>query len=430
MAVLRRMLVSILTWEARAVLRRYKPRIIAVTGSVGKTTTKDAIYATLSSEVHVRKSEKSFNSEIGVPLTILGLENAWRDPIRWALNVFRGLFIALVYQPYPQWLVLEVGADRPGDIRSIAKWLRPDIAVLTGVPDIPVHIEFFRSVEELVKEKRALAEYIAPGGKIVLNGDDPRMRELIPDFRGATITYGCDTHCDYAASHEEIVYENERPMGVSFRLQHAGSSIPVTIHGSLGRPKVYAALAAIAVADTVGVDPISASRSLSTWLTSPGRMHLIEGKKGSVLVDDTYNSSPAAASAALKTLRDIGHAKRKIAVLGDMLELGKYSADAHRAIGAEAAECASVLYAFGLRARGIAEGALQTGMLESKVHSYDNDRLTTLVNDLVSDLKPGDVILVKGSQGMRLEKVVKALMEKPEDAPDLLVRQDIEWDTR
>src|SRR3990167_7763068 len=121
--------VTVLVWEARMTLRRHKPFIIAVTGSVGKTTTKDAIFHVLKDTTSIRKSEKSFNSELGVPLTILGLPNAWHDPLRWAENILRGLWLAARKTGYPAWLVLEVGADRPGDIRKIARWLRPDIAV-------------------------------------------------------------------------------------------------------------------------------------------------------------------------------------------------------------------------------------------------------------------------------------------------------------
>ena len=127
MNAFKRIITAILTWEARAVLERYHPKIIAVTGSVGKTTTKDAIFAALSPHVHVRKSEKSFNSDLGVPLAILGLESGWHDPLKWIANIFHGLSLILFENDYPRWLVLEVGADRPGDIRRIARWLRPDI---------------------------------------------------------------------------------------------------------------------------------------------------------------------------------------------------------------------------------------------------------------------------------------------------------------
>src|SRR3989338_2206143 len=185
---LKKAIVLILICEARLVLSRYRPKIIAITGSMGKTAAKDAICAALSGGgLRARKSEKSFNSELGVPLTILGLENAWRNPLRWAENILRGLWLAARKTGYPAWLVLEVGADRPGDIRKIARWLRPDIAVITGVSDIPAHVEFFDSPAHVLKEKRTLADSLKLGGKLILNGDDVQMQRLRAEFRGATV---------------------------------------------------------------------------------------------------------------------------------------------------------------------------------------------------------------------------------------------------
>ena len=127
MQLIKKILVGILTIEARLILWRYRPKIIAVTGSVGKTTTKDAIYAAICASLHVRKNAKSYNGDIGVPLTILGCDNPWSDPFKWIAVYVTGLWRCIVPQTYPQWLVLEVGADRPGDIRSVARWLKPDI---------------------------------------------------------------------------------------------------------------------------------------------------------------------------------------------------------------------------------------------------------------------------------------------------------------
>jgi len=275
MPFLKRCVVFILTWEARAVLLRYKPRIIAVTGSLGKTTTKDAIYAALSPSLLVRKSQKSMNSDIGVPLTILGLENAWNNPFKWISNIVRGALLLVLPQKYPAWLILEVGADRPGDIRAIARWLRPDISVMTGVPEIPAHVEYFSSPEALLKEKKFLAEYLKPGGKLILNGDDARMREVRAECRGASITYGIEQENDFTASHDEVIYQNEVPAGVHFRVEHAGSSLPVSIHGSLGFPRIYAALAAFAVGECVGVDSVAIATALSNWEPPPGRGRLL-----------------------------------------------------------------------------------------------------------------------------------------------------------
>ena len=167
-------LVLLLTLEARLIVRRYSPKIVAVTGSVGKTSTKDAIYAVLAQGSHVRKSDKSFNSEIGLPLTIIGVPNAWSNPLRWIQNLLDGLFLLVWRTRYPQWLVLEVGADRPGDIRSVATWLPVTIAVITRLPEVPVHVEFFDSPQQLVEEKAALIDTLVPGGTLVVYADDER----------------------------------------------------------------------------------------------------------------------------------------------------------------------------------------------------------------------------------------------------------------
>ncbi len=427
-ALLKACVVWILTWEARAVLARHKPKIIAVTGSVGKTTTKDAIFAALSGTHHIRKSAKSFNSEIGVPLTILGLETGWNDPWKWLLNIGQG-FTAVFSKSYPAWLVLEVGADRPGDIRRIARWLRPDISIITGVPDIPVHVEYFNSPGEVVKEKRELAEHLKPGGTLILNGDDSRMRMLQNSFRGHCVTYGFDERNTYAAYQDRVIYEQDLPVGMECKVTRKGSSLDISIRGALGRPRIYAAIAALAVAETIGADITAAVAGIATWEPPPGRVRVLPGIKGSIIIDDTYNSSPAAVLAALDTLKAV-HGKRKIAVLGDMLELGRYSAEAHKNVGERVAETATLLRTVGFRARAIAESALDAGMKETKIMQYEMNEAVRVGQELEKELKPGDVVLVKGSQGMRMEKTVLEIMAEPLRAEELLVRMDPEWKER
>jgi UDP-N-acetylmuramoyl-tripeptide--D-alanyl-D-alanine ligase len=440
MKSLRNIVVSILTWEARGVLKRYKPKIIAITGSVGKTTTKDAIYAAVSESLYARKNQKSLNSEIGVPLTILGLENAWNNPLKWLWNLLVGLWRLFAWHHYPAWLILEVGADRPGDIRRIARWLRPDVAVLTGVPDIPVHVEYFDSPEEVYREKRALAEYLKPGGKLVLNGDDERMRRMQSEFRGASVTFGAEADNDYVARESEILQEGGKPAGMRFRAEHlprrvegkagGGSSVPVEIFGALGAPRVYAALAAIAVGECVGIDAVSSAAALRMWEPPPGRVRILDGLKGSLIIDDSYNSSPSAALAALDILKEAGVGRRRIAVLGDMLELGRYSKDAHRKVGERAAKCADMLITVGFRSRATAEAALDAGMKEANVRQYELNESQRAGKELEAELKEGDIVLVKGSQGLRMERTVMEIMAEPERAAELLVRMEPDWLSR
>ena len=420
------LVIYVLTLEARLVLWRFKPRIVAITGSVGKTTTKDAIYAALSRTHAVRRSSKSLNSEIGVPLTILGLASAWNDPLSWLRNIIKGLSVVIGMVRYPKWLVLEIGADRPGDIRTLASWLKPEIAVITGVPEMPVHVEFFSSPEALMREKRSLAEYVPPHGRLVLNGDDLGMIEMCKEFEGMTLRYGFQRENHFSATHRGIVYEKGRPVGVRFRLLHEGASQTVAIHGALGKSQTYAALAAFTVAEIAGVDVASAAGALADWTPPQGRMRILQGVNRSTIIDDTYNSSPAAALAALDTLKEV-IATRRMAVLGDMLELGKLATEAHRNVGARAATCADMLITVGFRSRATGEAALDTGMSESAIREYEQFESARAGEELKSELREGDVVLIKGSQAMRMERAVKEIMAEPARAKEFLVRQEPEW---
>lgn len=429
MEFMKSIVVRMLVWEARATLRRYKPQVIAITGSVGKTTTKEAIFAAISGRVFARRSEKSFNGELGVSLTILGLENAWNSPLGWFLNVIKGAIPLVRREQYPAWLVLEVGADRPGDISRLAAWLSPDIAVITGVSQIPAHVEFFDSPEHVFREKSSLAEHLRAGGTLILNGDDPLMRDLRTAFHGTSMLFGRASDNDVYSSQEGIVYENGKPAGVQFRANHAGTSMPVTILGALGTPRIYAGLAALAVARAMGIESMSAANALAGWVPPPGRVRVLPGLKGAVIIDDSYNSSPAAALAALDTLGAL-EGGRRIAVLGDMMELGKYVKEAHRQVGERVPLCADKLITIGIRARGIAEAARDGGMSDDNILHYESSQVSMAVDELLRSLQDGDVVLVKGSQSIRLERFVLGIMAEPDRAPELLVRMEPEWQLR
>ena len=162
---LKRIIVAILTYEAQLLLLRTKPTIVAVTGNVGKTSVKDAIYEVLKGTIHTRKSEKSFNSEIGVPLSVLGLESGWNNPLLWLKNIIDGLLLVIHPGTYPKVLVLEMGVDRPGDMDALTTWIRPHVVVLTRLPDVPVHVEFFDSPEAVCKEKIKLVHALRQIGR-------------------------------------------------------------------------------------------------------------------------------------------------------------------------------------------------------------------------------------------------------------------------
>lgn len=421
---------NLLAAEARLVLKRYRPRIVAITGSVGKTSTKDAVYAVLSQRAFVRKSEKSFNSEIGVPLTILGKPNAWTNPFAWLSNLISGLFLIIVKHPYPAWLVLEVGADRPGDIENIARWLKPDICIVTRLAPIPVHVEFFGSPEAIVKEKAKLVEALKDDGVLILSQDDDdvlTMKNLVRAQK--VVTFGFSPHADVSVAQESFTFKGEKqtpkPVGMTATLAFRKEMVRVGISGTIGRQPLYAALAAAAVEVALGGKLADAGEALSDIEGPPGRMRLLDGVKDTVIIDDTYNSSPVAAREALDALARCAAKGRKIAVLGDMLELGRFSVGEHKSIGAYAAARADFLVTVGVRSRNCADGALDAGLEGTNILQFDDARQAgKAVENL---MKPGDTVLVKGSQGMRMERAVEEIMAHPEEKERLLVRQEREW---
>ncbi|MEI7719855.1 MAG: UDP-N-acetylmuramoyl-tripeptide--D-alanyl-D-alanine ligase [bacterium] len=427
--------VWVLRTEARLVVQKYKPRIIAVTGSVGKTSTKDAIFAVLGETSHVRKSEKSFNSEIGLPLTILGCPNAWSNPFRWLQNIFDGFLLIIFKTSYPEWLVLEVGADRPGDISSLAAWLAVDVVVITHVPEMPVHVEFFDSPEQVLAEKASLLHALKKEGTLIVYADNAHadMFSMRAQERDAHIrTYGLSANANVSARSVSVLYatETERadePLGTQAEVTVEGTSFPVSLMGTLGAHALLPVLAAAAVGKTLGLSTAEIAEGVRHYVPPNGRMRLLPGIKDTFVIDDTYNSSPAAVVAALDALVSV-EAKRKIVVLGDMLELGRHSVDEHRKVGAYAAHGVDMLLTVGFRARDIAQGALDNGLLDANILQFEDAQKAG--EALANLLALGDCVLVKGSQGMRMEKTVEMVMREPERAPELLVRQEKNWKSR
>lgn len=426
--VFKNLVVRILTAEARLLLSRHQPTVIAVTGSVGKTSMKDAIFAVVKNRASARKSEKSFNSEIGIPLTILGLPNAWNNPLGWVKNIIDGAFTAVFSRQYPSVLVIEAGVDRPGDMVRLTAWLRPHVVVITRLPDVPVHVEYFASPEAVCAEKLVLADALRPDGIFVYNHDDIRLQEYAKTVRQQAIGYGRDVPTQVTASNDATYYLNQLPAGFSCTVSYVGETATVKVPGVLGAHHTYTVAGAIAVALSQGMTLTEAATACAEYVPPPGRMRIHAGIKGTTIIDDTYNSSPTAAEAALAALREVTHAKRKIAVLGDMLELGRFSQREHERIGELVPGAADMLVTIGIRSQKTAEAALEHGLSEKFILQYEES--VKAGKELQNLIAPGDVILVKGSQGIRAERVVEELMAEPERARELLVRQDDAWQER
>src|SRR3989344_1118173 len=400
---LKKAVIAVLTSEAKLILRKYRPKIVAITGSVGKTSAKDAAAKVLESKFRVRKSQKSYNSEFGVPLTIIGAETGWGSPLKWLEAIRLGLGAIFTKQNYPEILVLEVGADRPGDIKKIREWLKPDVAVITALAETPVHVEFFESPEEVFEEKAELVKNLPPEASAILNFDDEEVAKMRDKTSARILTFGFVEGADVKGAAYGIFFQDNAPAGIEFEAE----SLHVKIPNALGEHQALAALAAIAVGKVFDIKSEDAARALSLYSSPPGRLKLIKGIKETLILDDTYNSSPKAAQA----------------------ELEKHTITAHREIGEMAAgKKIDLLITVGVRAKFFAEGATKTGFNKKQILSFGDS--PEAARELEKITEQGDLILIKGSQGMRMEKIVEALMSEPERAGELLCRQDEAWKER
>lgn len=422
-------LTTILEYLARGYIKRYKPKIIAVTGNVGKTSTKAAIEAALVGQYHVRASAGNLNNELGVPMTILGdyadryygQGSSW---LLWLEIITRGVVGLIVKHPYPDILILEYGADRPGDIERLATTYPPSIAVITAIGHMPVHVEFFASAQDLAREKFSIVKSMSRQGKVIVNYDDPVVIEMSRDVPVPVISYGFNPESTMQVTQYAIrLDDQELPYGISFKLQHDGKVVPVKLEGILGEAHAGAAAAAAAVGVSLGMNLVTISDALHRYDPPAGRMRIISGIKNTTIIDDTYNASPAAMGLALHTIAHIP-AHRKIAILGDMLELGALTEQAHREVGGLAGQKVSILIGVGHKSKFTLEAAAEY-LKPEQIAWYDNSEEAKI--HIQNVLQPGDLILVKGSQGIRMEKIVKEIMANPEYASHLLCRQSKKW---
>ncbi|HSW35940.1 MAG TPA: UDP-N-acetylmuramoyl-tripeptide--D-alanyl-D-alanine ligase, partial [Candidatus Limnocylindrales bacterium] len=357
---------------AAAYRLRFNLPVVGITGSSGKTTTKDFIAGVLSAKYNVLKTTGNFNNEIGLPLTILQLEDDH------------------------QVAVLEMGMTASGEIKTLSEIARPDIGVITNIGE--AHIELLGSIDAIARAKGELLDYLGSGGVAVLNGDDPRLLEMGKRFPGKAYYYGFnqgDIRCLVLSQRGEKSFFRAR-----FPDNEEGwfeTPLP-------GRESVSNALAALAVGYLLRLSIPQMQDGLMSSQTSAGRLQILQTKSGIKIIDDSYNANPSSVRAALKVLRDMGGIKT-VAVLGDMLELGAASREAHLAVGNYVAECSiGCLVTVGERARGIAEGARKAGM---DACSYaDHEEALAHIKSL--SLNEEWHILIKGSRGMRMEKIIQA----------------------
>lgn len=388
--MVRKILALVLKLIASAVLKKYKPRIVAVTGSVGKSTTKEAIFAVLSKHFKVRRNLENFNTEIGVPLTIIGGDYAGGNPMKWLWVIFKGLGLLFNRADYPKILILEMGADRPGDLKKLTSFAAPEVGLITNIG--VSHLEFFKTKEALQNEKAWVVRRAS--SLAVLNADDEPIEWLKTQTKANIKTFAISGPADFTPEKVGLKPEPE--------------------------PLMYAKLAAIAAVQYFGTTSAQAVEDLEDFKNLRGRMQIIKGASGATIIDDTYNSAPASAVAALKFLKNYPGG-RKIAVLGKMAELGAETERGHRDVGKTAAGLGiDLLFVKNNAAAIIGQSAKAAGLQNVRVFNSSEQALEMLN----AEIRPNDVILLKASQSEYFEDIIKGIMAEPERAKEFLVQRD------
>ncbi len=427
---MKKITIKLLAVFSRLIIKKYQPKIVGITGSVGKTSAKEYVYRVLSSKFGVRASIKNYNNEFGLPLTIIGVESPGKNIFGW-IKVFFQAKKLLIFRDknFPEILVLEMGIDRPNDMDYLLSIVKPDVGVLTNISHS--HVEYFGSVDKIKKEKSKLVKNVKKDGLAILNADNKYLTDLPSEIKSRLVFYGINNQADVSAKDVSFILPNNlldsNFYGIHFKLEHQGSVIPVVLNGAISYPAIYSSLVAIAVANFFGLSLMEVIKELAQISQLPGRMNILSGIKNSIIIDDTYNSSPESSLSALETVKKVKLDNgRKIAIFGDMLELGSYSEEGHQIVGKKVAEInIDILFLIGERARDIGRGAIDSNFKKENIFSFA--RTEEAINFIKDKIGEGDLILVKGSQGAYMEKVVKEIMSEPDRAKELLVRQDDVW---
>ncbi len=411
-----------LAFMAGAVLRKYKPLVVGVTGSVGKSSAKEAVALVLSGALEARKSEGNYNNEVGVPLSVLGVGIGGSSTGRFLSAIGRSLYLLALPSRFSEALVLELGVDRPGDMSALLSIVPVTIGVVTTIGES--HIEYFGSIAAIAKEKGRLIASLPQDGFAILNADDERVLGMGKKSKATIISYGFVPSATVRADNVLLQHADDG-IGFSFKLNYDGKPIPVRLPGIIARHHISDALAGAAVGIAVGMNLVDIAKRLEAFAPLPGRLRFLNGRDGIGLLDDTYNASPSSVSAALSTLAEIP-ARRKVVVLGDMLELGALSEEGHRGLADGIFSAGTELAILvGQHMRSLAEELLVRGMSRGNVLSLpDPDSASSIMRDLIHE---GDLVLVKGSQGLRMEKVSESLLRSAEDARTFLCRQSPAW---
>lgn len=407
-----------LQYLARVKIRRAKPKIIVITGSYGKTTTKEAVYFLLRKKFgsDIGKNWGNMNSTLGLPLAILGLKQ-----YSFGLGFLLDLLIAkwnFLFYRLPKILVLELGIDKPGEMSELLSMFSPDISILTGISE--THLEGFESVDTIKKEKGLIFQSLKTEGVAIVNDSDKNSLDIEIPTSVKKVYFGRKNTSLASASNFQITVD-----GTKFELKLGDKKLDIDSE-IIGEHSINCLLIAATIGDIFNINSKEIKESLEEIASENGRMKILKTKNQITIIDDSYNSNPRSADEALNTLKQINFSGRKVAILGNMNELGNYEIQGHTRVGQTAGKIVDLLIVVGKNAPYYADGAKKSGLNDDKILIFKTTN--ELIDNIDKILSAGDIVLIKGSQNnVRFEKVVSYLLNDENLAKKSLVRQENKW---
>ena len=384
---------------AQFILWRYRPKIVGITGSIGKTSTTQFTETILSKKFTTRTVDEDFTTDIAVSASILGIK-AFRKLKKGLKDIPKLLYNLIIPQKYPQILILELRSQKKGRIRYLSELVRPEVGIITAIA--PSHMEHFKDLKTVFIEKKALVECIPKHGLVILNFDDQKVRDMASSTQAKVFYFGLDKRADIWADKIEVSLE-----GLRFGLHFKNKRHVVYAPGIINKYHIYPILAAVACAYSLGMKMNEIISALKDSEPVEGRGNKVLGPKSSILINDTFNANPKSTCASLEILEDVAGDRRKIAVLGNMLELGQFEEKSHKEVGRKAARIVDLLVTSGNLAKIIAQEAIECGLPKEKIFITKSSKEAASL--LKSKIQKGDIILVKGSHGARMREVINTL---------------------
>ena len=407
-----------LAWSAKSILAKYKPVVICVSGSIGKTSTKEAVFVVLSQKYKARTNIKSYNNEFGLPFTVIGIgESPKRNPFKWIYVILKTWLMLILPLRYPEALVLEIGIDHPGEMDMLMDIVKAHVVVLTTIGIS--HLINFESEQQLFFEESKVLKNNKPDDYAILNMDDPNVASLAPVLATHVITYGFHEKADvriveYRSSYLDYDDANiEDTLGTHFKLQYTSHTITGFFDHVIGMPHIIAAAAACASGIALGLNMETILQGIKKYKVQPGRLTLLQGQHNSIIIDDSYNAAPLSMNSAFAEFKKFP-GSRKIAVIGDMLELGAASIQAHKDLAGAVLACgAQYIVCVGKEIKiTVDELANHTFPKDNIFYFPDAQSAISIIKSLMSEKS---VVFMKASRGIALERITKEILANAED---------------